>query len=49
MKVFTLTGPDTSRTIEIGDDEMIVYDVMKITDYESENYEPRDKVHEQVS
>jgi len=49
MKSFTLTGPETSRVIEIGDDEMIVYDVMKIVDYESEDYEPRDKVHKQDS
>jgi hypothetical protein len=47
MKVFTLTGPESSRRIEIGDDEMIVYDVMKIADYESEDYEPRDKIHKQ--
>ncbi len=35
MKKFTFTGPKTSKEIEIADDEMIEWSIIKIADYES--------------
>lgn len=34
MKKFKIVGPDTTREFEIGDDEMITWKAIKITDYE---------------
>lgn len=38
MKRFTLVGPVTSKQIIIEDDEMLIFSVMKIEDYENARY-----------
>jgi hypothetical protein len=40
-KKFTIIGPDTEGDIFVNQDEMIVYDVCKIKDYEGGDYVPR--------
>ena len=43
MRVYTISGPDDDdcARIEVNDDEMIVYDVCKIKEYEGADYVPR--------
>ena len=41
MKTFKIVGPDTEAEIIVADDEMIVYDVCKISEYEGGDYLPR--------
>ena len=35
MKKFVITGPETSKTFSIEDDEMIEWNIIKIEDYEN--------------
>jgi hypothetical protein len=41
MKTFQFIGPETECDIIVNDDEMIVYDICKIKDYEGGDYLPR--------
>ena len=43
MKTYTISGPadDDCARIVVNDDEMIVYDVCKISEYEGDDYVPR--------
>ncbi len=40
-KTYTLIGNDTEAEIVVNDDEMIVYDVCRIKDYQGGDYVPR--------
>ena len=40
-KTYTLIGNGTESEITVNDDEMIVYDVCKIKDYQGGDYVPR--------
>ena len=40
-KTYTLIGNDTEAEIAVNDDEMIVYDVCRIKDYQGGDYVPR--------
>ena len=40
-KIYTVLGPDTEAEIEVAEDEMIVYDVCKVKEYEGGDYVPR--------
>ena len=45
MKTFVILNkfdPSSTREINVNDDEMIVYDVCKIADYEGGDYVPRE-------
>jgi len=42
MKIFYITGPESEGEIKVEDDEMIVYDVCKIKDYQGGDYVPRE-------
>jgi hypothetical protein len=37
---YTLIGPDSEAKIEVGEGDMIVYDVCKIKDYQGGDYVP---------
>ena len=47
MKHFKLIGPETTREFDIEDDEMISWNVIKISDYESK-IEGEDAVVSQI-
>lgn len=40
-RTFKIIGPESGGEIIVNDDEMIVYDVVKIKDYEGDDYVPR--------
>jgi hypothetical protein len=42
MKTYKIVGPETEGSINVNDDEMIVYDVCKIADYQGNDYLPRE-------
>jgi hypothetical protein len=39
---YIISGPETEAEIIVADDEMIVYDVCKIKDYQGNDYLPRE-------
>ena len=42
VRIYYITGPDNCESeIKLQDDEMIVYDVCKIKDYQGNDYVPR--------